>query len=60
MTEMLCKECDAIVLFVAPECEDGHEDCADLMCVLCGTAITFGGMLLAPEETRVDAAHSAA
>ena len=45
MTELLCKDCDAIVLFVTPECEDG-QDCGDLMCVLCGAAITFAGLLL--------------
>jgi len=44
MTELLCKDCDAIVLFVTPECEDG--DCGDLMCVLCGAAISIGGLLL--------------
>ena len=45
VTELLCKDCDAIVLFVTPECEDG-QDAGDLMCVLCGAAITLGGLLL--------------
>lgn len=41
--EMLCKDCDAVVAFVQPVTEDPVED---LMCVLCGTAITFAGVLL--------------
>ncbi|MCU1600391.1 MAG: hypothetical protein JWO22_1100 [Frankiales bacterium] len=40
--EMLCKDCDAIALFVQPATEDPVED---LMCVVCGTAITFAGVL---------------
>ena len=56
MTEMLCKDCNAIVLFVAPVCEDGHEDCDDLMCVVCGAAISFGGLLVQLEETRSSSA----
>ncbi|MGZ6825326.1 MAG: hypothetical protein ACXVGH_00925 [Mycobacteriales bacterium] len=44
MTEMLCKDCDKVVLWVRPECEDGLGE-LDLMCVLCGAAITYGGML---------------
>lgn len=47
MTEMLCKDCDAIVLFVAPDCDDAPEECGDLMCVLCGAAVTVGGLLVA-------------
>ena len=46
--EMLCKDCDRIVEFVQPACEDGFDE-FDLMCVLCGAALTFGGML-APEQ----------
>ena len=57
MTEMLCKDCDKIVVFVAPECDDGDADCLDLMCVLCGAAITFGGYLL---KVDADQAVSAA
>ncbi|MCW2586130.1 MAG: hypothetical protein JWN55_1646 [Frankiales bacterium] len=55
MTEMLCGDCDAIVLFVTPECDDG-QDCGDLMCVLCGAAVTFGGLLVAEEAVRRSAA----
>lgn len=50
MTEMLCQDCDKIALFVSPGCEDGHEDCLDLMCVGCGAAITFGGFSMPSEE----------
>ena len=57
MTEMLCKDCDAIVQFVTPDCDDSPEDCGELMCVICGTAITLGGMLLVEERTR--ASHAA-
>ena len=55
MTEMLCKDCDAIVLFVTPECEDG-QDCGDLMCVLCGAAISIGGLLVDERATRTSTA----
>lgn len=41
---MLCKDCDKVALFVRPDCGDGFDD-FDLMCVLCGAAVTFGGML---------------
>ena len=41
--EMLCKDCGAVAMFVPPVTEDPVED---LMCVLCGTAITFAGVLL--------------
>ena len=45
MTEMLCRDCDKVVQFVPPVCDDGTDE-FELMCVVCGTAITFGGMLL--------------
>jgi hypothetical protein len=41
--EMLCKDCDAVAMFVQPVTDDPVED---LMCVLCGTAITFAGVLV--------------
>jgi hypothetical protein len=49
---MLCKDCDKVVLFVRPVCDDGCDD-FDLMCVLCGAAVTFGGMLLVQEDREV-------
>lgn len=57
MTELLCSDCNATTLFVTPECQDGHDDCPDLMCVLCGLAVTRAGLLgdeqvvLVPEAT---------
>lgn len=56
VTEMLCKDCDAMALFVVPECEDGQDE-GDRMCVVCGAAISLGGMLLAEvAPTAEDAA----
>jgi len=40
--EMLCRDCDAVALLVQPVTEDPVDD---LMCVICGTAITFAGVL---------------
>ena len=45
MTEMLCRDCDEVVLFQTPLCEDGQDD-GDLMCVICGAAVTLTGLLL--------------
>lgn len=50
MNEMLCRECDKVAEFVRPDCGDGFDD-FELMCVLCGTAITFGGMLASGDRT---------
>ncbi|MFN2538695.1 MAG: hypothetical protein ABR549_11205 [Mycobacteriales bacterium] len=44
--EMLCKDCDAVAMFVQPDTDDPVDD---LMCIICGTAITFAGVLL-PER----------
>lgn len=41
--EMLCRDCDAMVVFVQPVTEDPVDD---LMCVICGTAVTFAGALV--------------
>lgn len=53
MTEMLCRDCDQIVLFEAPLCVDdpGDEsrDDGTLVCVLCGAAVfTTAGWVLRP------------
>ena len=56
--EMLCKDCDAIALFVAPPIEEGCQD-GDLMCVVCGTAISFGGMLLSAFDGDARASSAA-
>ena len=43
MTEMLCSDCEKVVLFEAPE----HDAPEDLMCVVCGAAVTVSGLLVA-------------
>ncbi len=50
MTEMLCTDCDQVVAFETPACDDG-QDAGDLMCVVCGCAVTLGGLLL-DDRTR--------
>jgi hypothetical protein len=38
--EMFCFCCDAETLFVAPPCPEEHEeDCPELLCTGCGTAV---------------------
>jgi hypothetical protein len=44
--EMLCRDCDVVAVFVQPVTDDPVED---LMCVICGTAVTFAGVL-APQR----------
>ena len=41
--EMLCSDCEKVVAFVPPLTDDQADD---LMCVLCGTAISFAGYLV--------------
>ena len=41
VTERLCKDCDGL-LVEAPASDEGD---LELMCVLCGAALTLGGML---------------
>ena len=41
---MLCSDCEKVVAFVQPLTDDATD--SDLMCVLCGTAISFAGYLL--------------
>lgn len=55
VNEMLCKDCDKVALFVQPDCDDGCDE-FDLMCVLCGAAITFGGMLTLSDARESSAA----
>lgn len=38
---MLCSDCEKVVLFEAPE----HDSPDDLMCVICGTAVTVAGLV---------------
>lgn len=38
-----CSTCSSKQLFEQPPCEDGHgDDCLDLACVTCGTALVLG------------------
>jgi hypothetical protein len=50
VTERLCKDCDGL-LVEAPASDDSD---LDLMCVLCGAALTLGGMLLGELEALED------
>ena len=43
--ELLCTDCDKVVLFEVPVCDDARD--GDLMCVVCGTAVTVSGLLVA-------------
>ena len=38
-----CAVCNGKQLFEQPPCEDGHgDDCLDLACVMCGSALVLG------------------
>lgn len=50
--ELLCKECDRLLPFAAPRCDDGQDD-GDLMCIVCGTAVTFASGLLIDVRTSL-------
>ena len=36
--EQRCVICDGDMLFETPPCEDGHDDCPELVCTRCGAA----------------------
>ncbi|WP_433829153.1 hypothetical protein ACQP2E_07325 [Actinoplanes sp. CA-015351] len=36
--ELRCVICDGDMLFEVPPCEDGHDDCPELICTRCGAA----------------------
>lgn len=40
--ERYCPSCVAVVVFEQPPCLDGHEECPDLACTLCGTVLFAG------------------
>ncbi|HVE73925.1 MAG TPA: hypothetical protein VNA30_02375 [Mycobacteriales bacterium] len=43
-----CAECHDETPFVLPPCADGHgEDCLDLACLACGSALVSGWLLAA-------------
>lgn len=56
MTESYCPECKQQQLFETPPCQDGHDDCVDLMCVDCGHAMTSYAVLLTEDVVLVSAA----
>ncbi|HEX8348075.1 MAG TPA: hypothetical protein VF657_25595 [Actinoplanes sp.] len=37
--EMHCATCDGEMVFEVPPCEDGHDDCPELICTGCGMAV---------------------
>jgi hypothetical protein len=49
VTERLCSDCDGLLVH-APEV--GDESDLDLMCVLCGAALSLGGLLLGELEAQ--------
>jgi hypothetical protein len=52
VTERLCKDCDGL-LVKAPGIDVPEGD-LELMCVLCGAALTLGGMLLGELDALED------
>ena len=36
--ELRCVICDGDMMFEAPPCGDGHDDCPELVCTRCGAA----------------------
>lgn len=46
-TERYCPSCATVVTFEQPPCPDHHDDCPELACTLCGTAM-FAGIALDP------------
>jgi hypothetical protein len=51
VTERLCKDCDGLLDHV-PDAEDDWD--LDLMCVLCGAALSLGGLLMGEADARED------
>jgi transposase len=43
-------------MFVTPECLDGHDDCTDLMCDMCGLGMSRVVWLVAEDVVLVQAA----
>ncbi len=55
-----CTPCGDEQVFEVPPCEDGHgEDCPDLACVGCGSAVVVGLVLAAVDRGAVLAARAA-
>ena len=54
MTHRYCTDCADVTVFEVPPCEDGHgEDCLDLACAECGSAIVLG-MLVSDAEVLLE------
>jgi hypothetical protein len=51
VTERLCKDCDGVVTAV-PDVVDDWD--LDLMCVICGAALSLGGLLPGELDARDD------
>ncbi|WP_229073824.1 hypothetical protein [Actinoplanes sp. DH11] len=62
--ELRCVICDGDMLFEVPPCEDGHDDCPELVCTRCGAAEVVAPIVvhlwlrpdsrkIAPEQRRV-------
>jgi hypothetical protein len=49
VTERLCKDCDGLV-DQAPDVLDEWD--LDLMCVICGAALSLGGLLVGEADAR--------
>ncbi len=42
-THRWCSDCCDVTVFEVPPCQDGHgEDCLDLACIDCGSAVVLG------------------
>jgi hypothetical protein len=51
VTERLCSDCHGL-LAQAPDAADEWD--LDLMCVICGAALSLGGLLLGEAEARAE------
>ncbi len=55
--EMHCARCQAQMRFEIPPCEDGHDDCPELVCSGCGLAVVTVPIMmrvwLRPKGARV-------
>ncbi|MGH3097099.1 MAG: hypothetical protein ACRDMV_14020 [Streptosporangiales bacterium] len=56
--ERYCPSCAAVVAFEQPPCPDGHDECPELACTLCGTAV-FAGVAVPLDPTPVEEHYAA-
>lgn len=59
-TEQYCPSCAAIVACEQPPCPDGHDECPEWICTLCGTALLAGVLDPCDDTTRRRSAYRAA